>query len=296
MLFPNRYSFMDAGQFFDGNSTLSAFGFGNDLLRNTMVYVCGKAGFPTAQAFEFALRTSRTAALQFGTQTTAAVAHVIDLATRHLRSVRGGSDGLDAEIHTQEVIHGLWVWVWNIARRRKVELAAMVDQVGLTLLRFQEFFIPFPRGVADRETAVGGPDAYCIWFEAQDAGVVTDGTMLCKLALLFLVQFVGVGNLGKHPHDHLCAQRKSLTGGVVQQLLQRVLTEGVAVPRLLAGPITAGVCLLNRIEQRLVLACVRVQSYFSSELQYLKYNTAQRLSAHTESLFLPGVNAGASEA
>ena len=47
LLLPNRYSLVNPSQFFDRDSTLSAFGFGNDLLRNAMVYICGKAEFFT---------------------------------------------------------------------------------------------------------------------------------------------------------------------------------------------------------------------------------------------------------
>jgi methyl-accepting chemotaxis protein len=91
LLSPNRYSVGDPFEFLNGNPALSAFGFCNDLLRDAMVHVSSKTCFLTAQAFEFTLRTSQTAALQFGTQVTATVAHVIDLATRHRRSLRNAA-------------------------------------------------------------------------------------------------------------------------------------------------------------------------------------------------------------
>jgi len=60
LLFPNRYSFVDPSQVFDCDSSLSAFGFGNDLLRNAMVDVCGKARFPATQSLQLALGAART--------------------------------------------------------------------------------------------------------------------------------------------------------------------------------------------------------------------------------------------
>jgi hypothetical protein len=60
LLFPNHYSFVDPSQFFNRDSSLSAFGFGNDLLRNAMVDVCGKARFPATQSLQLALGAART--------------------------------------------------------------------------------------------------------------------------------------------------------------------------------------------------------------------------------------------
>lgn len=300
LLSPNRYSVVDPFEFLNGNSTLSAFGFGNDLLRDAMVHVSSKACFLTAQAFEFTLRTSRTSALQFGTQVTATVAHVIDLATRHLRSVRGSGDGFDTEVHAKKVVNVLSIRVRNVARRGEIELAAMVNQVGLALLRLQKFFLSLSSGVSNLESFGSCPDTHHIRLERQDAGVVTDGTMLGKLAAGFLVQFVCIGNLGKDVYNHLSAQREPFFSFVVKQFMQRELPEHLMAPSVFANPITAGIGLLNCVEQSPALVGICIQPEFSCEFQRLKNNREtnpnQWLSADAESLFLPDLKDGVSEA
>lgn len=54
----------------------------------------------------------------------------------------------------------------------------------------------------------------------EDAGIVTDGSVLRKSAMCFLVEFVGVCNLGKHEHDDLSAQQKRLASRFIEQFVQ----------------------------------------------------------------------------
>jgi hypothetical protein len=267
LLFPNRYSLVDPSQFFDRDSTLSAFGFGNDLLRNAMVNVGGKAKFSATQSLELALGTARTARLQFGPQTTVAVAHVVDPAARQGRMVRGRGDRLDSEIDAQKVIYYLQSWVSNITGRGQIELAAAIDQVGFSLLRFQKLFLTFSGRVCDLESSISRPDADYVRLKSQNARVVPDGSVLGKPPLGFLVQFVGVCYFGKHSYDDLSAQQKALASRFVKQFMQGVLAENFEVPSLFTDPVAAVVRLLNRIEQSLTLGGVCIQSNFSDQFQ-----------------------------
>ncbi len=218
LLSPNRYSFVDAFEFFNGYSTASAFGFCNDLLRNAVINISSKASFLATESFEFALGASRTAFLQLRAKASTAVANVVDLGSRQLLSVRGRGNRLYAEIHAEEIINHAWVWVWNVARRCEVELAAMVDQIGLALLRLQQFFLPFASRVTNLESSCRRPDAHRVWLEAENAGVVADCSMSGKPPLRFLVQFVGVCNFGKDVYDYLSTQRKQFFCFVVSSL------------------------------------------------------------------------------
>ena len=69
-----------------------------------------------------------------------AVAHVVDLAARQSHVVRGCGDRLDPEIDAKKIVHGIDGRVRNITGRGQVELAAVIDQVGFSLLQFQSSF------------------------------------------------------------------------------------------------------------------------------------------------------------
>jgi hypothetical protein len=267
LLFPNRYSIVNPGQFLDRDSTMSAFGFGNDLLRNAMVHVGGKTKLSATQSLKLALGAARAARLQLGPQTAVAVAHVVDPAARQGRVVRGRSNRLDSQIDAKKILHGLRGRVWYIAGGGQVELAAAENQVGFTLLRFQKFFLTFSSRVCDLDSSIDGPDAGHIRLVGEDARVVPNGSVLGKPPLGFLVELVGICDLGKHAYDDLSAQRKPLAGRMVKQFMQGVLAENFALPRSFADPVATCVCPFNRIEQRLTLVGICVQSDFSGQFQ-----------------------------
>ena len=218
------------------------------------------------------------------------IAHPLYLRAAETVSVAVGRDLDDSHIHAQKVIYHAGRRVWKVARRSKVELAAMVDKVGLALLRFQKLFLAWPGGVSDLEPSGGCPDAHCVRLEAENSAVVADGTVFSEATHGLLVQLVGVRDLGNHAHDDLSAERKLLAGDVVVERLQRVLAKYLVLPCLFADPVATGVRLLNGIEQRFALGRVRVQSYFRRKLQESKFITNPE-TVKTFS-FPPTVNGG----
>lgn len=300
LLFPNRYPVVDALQIFQSNATLGAFGFGNDLLRNAVVSISGKSSFFATELFQFPFSAARLFFLQLGAQCAMAIADVIDLASRHFLAIGGSGNGFDSKIDTEKILNNAWIGIWNVARRSKVELAAMVDQVRLSLLRLQEFFLPLSGGVSNLEPSSGRPDAHSVRLEGENTGVVTDGTMFGKMSLGLLVQLVGVGDLGEYTYNYLRAKREQFFRFIVKQFVERELAENLIFPSVFAHPITAGICLLNRIHERLALFGVCIQSNFGCKFQHLNNITEgmreKQVALRTMALCLPALKDGVSRA
>ena len=67
--------------------------------------------------------------------------------------------------------------------------------------------------------------------------MVGKSPMLSEPPLRALIQRLGIHPLGDSPHGHLSGQPKALADLVVDQLVERQLSEGLVMPRLLATPI-----------------------------------------------------------
>ena len=271
LLTTSRDPFAYAGQFFDGKAAFGAFSDGNDLLRNAVINVSGEAPFLAGKHFQSARGGTSLFLLEFAPQSAMAATNRLDRTPAEVGTIARCCNVGYAKVNSKKIIDHAWAWVWNIAGRSKVELGAMVDQIGLTLLRFQKLFLAFSGGVSDLEPSGSRPNTYRFRLEAENTGIVADGSVLGEPALRFLVQFVGIGNLSEDAHNDLSTERESLAGRVIEQPMQRKLRKDFTLPRLLADPVATGVSLFNRIKQRLALAGVGVQSYFGCKFQHLKY-------------------------
>jgi hypothetical protein len=280
LLTPNRYPFTDAAEFFDSNAAMGAFGESNNLLGKTMIYICGKAGFLARQIAELALGGPRASGLELGTQSTMSVAHVVDLGARVGRPIGIRSDRLDSHVDTEKGIDHHRFWIDCVTGRGKVELAAMVDQVTLALLRLKKFLLAVSSRVANSQPAASRPDAHIVHFVAENAGVVTDSSMLPKAPLALLIELVSVRNFGQDPDSNLGAQRKPLPGFGIQDFVEAVVAEDLTLPRLPTDPVGTRVRLLKGIEHGTALFWRRVQPDFSGELQYLNYNSGKTGKAY----------------
>lgn len=266
---PSPYPAKNASQCFDGNSASGAFGFIDNFLRNCMVEVLGKARFFTREFLEVPLGASRTVGLKFSSKFAVAVPHIIHGAAAVGVAVRIGSNEHDPHIDAKEVIYDAGWWIWNITCRGEVELVTVIDEVRFSLLRLQQVLLTFAGRVWDVLPPLRRPNADRRLFVAENATVVADGTVLCKTTLPLPIQFVGICNLSQDPHDNLSAERKFLPSLMVDKFLQGVLCELLLFPGDSTNPITAIVCGLKRMEQRLALFSRNVQTNFSSQLQYL---------------------------
>src|ERR1700728_2751518 len=144
LLFPNRYPVVDALQLFQGDAALGALGLGNDLLQDAVIDVSSKASFFATELLELPFGAARDLLLQFRAQRTSAIANLVDLTSRQLLAIGGGGDGFDAEINPRKVLCHAWLRGRNIARRSNVEIVFVVDQVRLTMLLLQQFFLGLP--------------------------------------------------------------------------------------------------------------------------------------------------------
>lgn len=142
---PNLYPFANAVEFLNRNTAPAAFSRGNDLLRNTVIDIAGKASFFARKLTQAAARRLRLSLLQPGPQPPVAMAHALNGRAGIVLSVRVCRNLRKAQIHAQKVIDCLRIRLLDIARGSKVQLAAMQDQIRFALLRFQKFQLPLSR-------------------------------------------------------------------------------------------------------------------------------------------------------
>ena len=278
--FPSPDSRPDTSQFFYGNPAHCAFGFLNDLFRNGMVDGLGKASFLARQLFEVAFGGRRASGLKFFPEFAMAEAHIVQVGAAEGFAIGICGNDHDAHIDAKKFIHVLRFRIIDIASRSQKELAAMVDQIGLALLREKLLFLALPGRIRHRLASIHCPDAHALFADAEDAGIVADGPMLGKTPLDFLVQLVGIGDLAEDMHGHLGAEREPLAGRVVQQFMQIELAKGLPFPRFIAQPVRALVGSLQRAQQQLVLFGIRIQTDFRCNLQQLNYTPERKLKAN----------------
>lgn len=276
LIAPSPYPSADTSQSLDCNSTPGAFGFINDLLRNDVIDVLGKASLFTRELLEMAFGATRIARLELTSKLAMTVSHIVHGRAAVGIAVRIGRDLHQSHIDAKEVIYDAWWRIWNIAGSSEVELATVIEKVRLTLLRFQKKLLAFPGRVRNVLSPRSRPNANCSLFVAQYPAVITDGTMLCKMALLLPIQFVGVRHLCQDSNNNLGTQRELLPSLVIDESMQGILRENLMLPSYPADPIAASVCALKSMQQSLALRGRNVQSNFGDELQYLNFTTIRQ--------------------
>jgi hypothetical protein len=92
----------DASQLLDGNSTISAFRGLDDAFGNCMVHVASEIRFTFVALFQKTLSGLRALALQLATKRAIAVANLVQVGARIVRSIRIVSDFYDSHIHPKD--------------------------------------------------------------------------------------------------------------------------------------------------------------------------------------------------
>ncbi len=273
LLTPNRDAASDALQFFEGDSSSGALSGSNDLPGNAVVGISRETRFAARELLEFAAAAARAVGLKPGAKFAVPIAHVVDGCSRHEFAIAGSDDSLHSKIASEKVVHGLWVWVGDIAGRGQIKLVAMKDQVAFALLRFQEFLLAVPGGKWNAQTPRGGPNTDGTFFVAKDSGVVTDRAVPAESPLSLPVEFVSIPNFSKDANHHLGGKSEPQPRLIVEETVKRILSKHLALPCLLADPVRAGIRLFDGMQQRGALFRISIQPYFCREFQYLNYTT-----------------------
>jgi hypothetical protein len=267
--FPSPYPLADARQLLDGNPASGAFGFLNNLFRNRMVDVLGKAKLFAGMVFQVSFGRLALYRLEVLSQLAMPVANVVHHRTAKFLAIGIRSDLNHSQIDSQKIIDRRRWRIVDVAGCGQEPLAAMPDQVRLALLRTKLLFLALPGRKWNTLSSTGCPDTHAILGKTQNAAVLGDGSTPGESALALLIQLVGIRDFGKSTNNHLSAQREPLPCRAVKRFVQLDLREYLALPGLMAQPVSASVGRFHGVKQRLVLLRTRVQTDFSGKFHYL---------------------------
>jgi len=234
------------------NRPLRAFGFRNDLLRDYVVGVRGKASFFAGKFLQATFGRASVLFLKLSPQASMPVANGANGAADVTLTVRIGSNVDHAEIHSQLLGSFRRRRFHRLTRSRQVEISPAVNQIGLAALGAKQFPLSRATHKRDVQASAGRPDRNPLLLDSplQNAGIVSYASEWTERASCFPIQFVGVTNFCNTTHYHLCSQTKPLSGWPVRHMVKIVSPELLYVPCLFGEPVAALICLLERREER----------------------------------------------
>jgi hypothetical protein len=123
----------NAFEVFKADRPLRAFGSLNDAFAHRVVYVAPEAAFLPSKLLQPPPRCFRPQPLQFHSQPSMTVAHVVEVAAAVDGAVRVASDGGHAQVNPKRIDNFLWFRFLDLARHQQIPATTMKQQIALTL-------------------------------------------------------------------------------------------------------------------------------------------------------------------
>ncbi len=255
LLLSNRRPLANAFEFFQGYRSLRVFSSLYDLLRYAVVFVGGKASFPSFESLEYSpcrFRSLRLKAFALATPTTANRAHL----TAAVAVTVAVCCKIDyAQIEAQNVFR-LQGWRGrNLAGRKQIELTIDYTQIALALLIFQqiELFLSCRKGY--KLAAFHSPyaDSLMVGQPAEDMQVERDSSQRFELALLDRADLVSIGDFRDASDGYLRAQMEVFADLRVANLLKGDRMKGRCFKGNLRDFIASRVGGFKSVKQKFVL-------------------------------------------
>jgi hypothetical protein len=255
---PSPYPLPDSFEVFDGDPAVGAFSFGYDLLTDYMICISSEPRFFSRESFEMPLGRLTSALLEVCSKACSPTPDARYVRAREGFAVRGCGDDLNSEIYTQESIYFFNRGIVNVTNRNEIESSTMKQEIGLADLGSNELGLSFASLVLEFFPAFYRPDTYMlILIVPQYVTVIREGSQGTKSGLPLSVDSIGIRNFADSPNDNLSSEREPLAGIVVNEIVQRILSERLFVPCLLADPIAAVIRLTHRCCESLMAAVSR---------------------------------------
>lgn len=245
------YPRADAIEVLDGDPAPGAFGRGDDLLGDHVVRVLGEAMLLHPAFSKQPLRALGSLLLEFASQTMGAAPQAVEVRAGEVLPLARGGDVDDADVDTKPAESLLLFGVRHVYAHEEVELPGAEHEVGLAPLMRKQSALAVAADEADALATLDGPDARRLAEPRQNASVVRDRSERPECSQFLPVELVGVGNLGNATHDDLRGEVGKLGARrVVDELMDRELSERCRLPRALREPVTGGVRAAQRRRQR----------------------------------------------
>ena len=263
--YPHAY----AVEVLEGDPARGAFGRGDDLLGDAVIYVGGEAALLEPSFTKQPLRALRPFALQLSPEPIGASAETIQVRTGEVLAVARGSNVHDADVHTEPTENLLLLDVRDIDRDEEVELRTAQHEVRLSTLMDEKRALMFTANERDGLATGERPEACGVSLPGQDSLIVRNRSEGAKDSPRLPVQFVGVRHLGGGAHNHLRGQvGKGCAGFDVGDFVQRELAEDLLVPSLARDPVACLVRAPHRGRERLRLIGRRPKFHLHDKLHH----------------------------
>jgi hypothetical protein len=237
---PNRDPGLDAAQFFQRNSPLSAFGEANNLLGNDVINIGRESILTTGQLAEFTLGTATAIALKLGAKPSVSEPNSFYGITCVASTIRVRSDIGNPKVDAKPFVHFPHVRLFHVAGYGQIPFAAMIEQVGLTLTLLELFDLARSGHVLNILPPAKSPEVDVrILAESEYSIIIGNRTSGPEDALNLLIKLVGVCNFGKYANCELGIEFVQLSCGVIKRLLEGEVGEDLDLPRLCAEPVRA---------------------------------------------------------
>ncbi len=204
-----------------------------------------------AHAFQVTLGILRSFALQKCADTSGASADGFDGITRigAAFAVRRQVD--NAEVNAKNAVRLHERRVGKVAGRQQEEIAAVKGKVAFALLKGKKTALIVTADERQTQAASDRPnrDFTLVNIPSKYAVVVGNRAVRLERALNPLVQFIGVGDFGVAPNDHLRGEVKGGAGRRVRSFMQGVLPERLVLPRPFADAVAGGIGTGKRLFQ-----------------------------------------------
>ena len=224
---PNLYPVDNSAQVFKSDTPSGAFGCRNNLLRNTMIHVAGKASFLARQFTKPPTRRLRLKLLKFGSEAALSVAHSLDRFPAVMPAVRVACNLRDTEIYAEEIVRVSGFRLLDIASSRQEPITAMEQKIGFSLAVRQQSQLALSRRECDFDAPGQSSERDCLFIgmPCQVSIIERQTTERLKSALCFLVQLVGVRHLRRTADGYLGWDSKVLAQISARKFLERVLAK-----------------------------------------------------------------------
>lgn len=230
----SRNPLANALQVFEGNAAVRVLRLAHDALGDSVVYMSSHPFFFLAALLQKALGCSALFRLKPIPHASVTMTQTSKLPTAVDLPIRVRRDVLDAEVNPNPALGCAERWLLELCRGEQVPLAFPIYKVGLASTEAQHTISSFVANEPDALTATHGPDGDPRVVVTEDAVIVGYRAERLESALPRLVKLVRIGDLRDGSYYHLSRQTKAVLDVVVDEFVELVLAETLALPRNLA--------------------------------------------------------------